>query len=164
MSRSVLKKHMQTCQGKKEKHKELCKNGATCRFLRNNRCSFSHPQSHIDQHPKRSPEVDSVQQDWITVRPRQRKPIWTCIFCDESIYSQDASRSHGCKMPSSECVPGESGKAKNRQETLCWWGINCQRVQNGSCWFKHIEQINMLPQQEQYWQGFPHRNPAGYQY
>ena len=42
ISKSALKKHVQSCQGKKDL--KLCKNGDQCRYYRASRCSFLHPQ------------------------------------------------------------------------------------------------------------------------
>ena len=163
VSRSALKKHKESCQGKKKKSQVPCRNGISCRFLRSNKCSFAHPQPQAAQQTNMNHESEPIQQQWETVRPRQRNPLWTCRFCSENIYNREASRRHGCKMHQTESVQVESNSMRNRKETLCWWGPECQRVQNGTCWFKHIEKINMLPHQGHVSQGFPQWNLVGYQ-
>ena len=40
ISKAVLKKHIMSCKGKKEK--ALCRNGDKCRYLKADRCMFEH--------------------------------------------------------------------------------------------------------------------------
>ena len=148
ISRAALKKHMPGCQGKKQR--EDCKNGELCRYHKANRCLFFHPSKRNHQPASRQNNRPNMQssmspnqdQEWHTIQRRNRKALWTCNFCDENIYNQEASRRHGstCKVRHSQ---SQNVLPQRRQSLWCQFQDRCNK--GLSCTFKHLE-------------GFPKRN------
>ena len=153
ISKAALKKHMPNCQGKKQR--EACKNGDSCRWFKANRCLFVHSSRSrqantnqnqrpiIDQRQVRQKSHQMNNQEWKTVQRRNRKPLWTCNFCSENIFNQEASRSHGstCRAKYSN---SQNSLPHKRQQFWCKFQDRCNK--GLFCEFKHLE-------------GFPKRNP-----
>jgi uncharacterized C2H2 Zn-finger protein len=162
ISRAALKKHESSCRG--EEQADLCRNGASCRYYKANRCNFFHPGKRHHQQPNRKnnqppiqrkqnqqparvknhPPVQEHHNQWHTVQSRRRNPLWTCNHCDKDIYNQDASRNHSNTCTGMNVSPqrGHSG----RQQLWCKFQETCNKGQ--TCGYKHFQSFPMgnLPQ------------------
>ena len=154
ISKAALKKHMPGCQGVKQR--EACRNGESCRYHKANRCLFFHPNKRQNQetsrpHRRPIPESQNIQhqrrqnhtpshqmdnQEWKTVQRRNRKPMWTCNFCGQDIYNQEASRCHGslCRARHSQPL---NVLPQKRHPLWCQFQDRCNK--GLSCTFKHLE-------------------------
>ena len=160
ISKAALKNHMPGCQGKKQR--EACRNGEFCRYHKANRCLFFHPikrqnQATSRQHQQPNPDNQNIQpprrqnrqpshqkntQEWTTVQRQHRNPLWTCNFCGQNIFNQEASRCHG-SICSARHSQSRNVLPHTRQQLWCQFQDMCNK--GLSCDFKHLE-------------GFPKRN------
>ena len=121
--RAALKKHTKSCHAK-QNNKALCRNGDSCHYLRNKRCSYDHPQQQ-DRHP-----INQHSQDWHTVQPRQRR--FRCHNCKTDFNNQDAKQNHICNRHQVHTTDGPQS-TKNRKDIDCRWGSECFRWAKGTC-------------------------------
>ena len=150
ISKVALKKHMTKCQGKKQS--EACKNGDSCRWFKANRCLFVHPtkRHQANTNQNQQPIIDWRQRqqrprhqpnnDWTTVRARERHPLWTCRFCEANIFSREAGRNHLCEMHPNKSVNKQLSdrKRSQNQKPLKWCQFQDRCFKGQSCSFKHM--------------------------
>ena len=127
ISSSGLKKHMDRCKGYEmpaKKSKEECWNGAECKFLKYNRCSYSHPEKPTSEEP------------WKTVQGRRSKKrrsdqILPCNNCKEKFKSPREKQNHKCRQHDvnrrDHIQPRER---KMKKDIECSRGPNCFRLAN----------------------------------
>ena len=144
ISKDGLKKHMGRCKGDEgpaKKGQEKCWNGAQCKFHKQNRCSYFHP------------EKPRSEESWRTVqrsRPKQPRPaqVLDCNKCKETFRSREEKQNHMCQYGEAR-KRGHTETSSRRKDIECSRGPNCFRLANGTCWFKHTSVRNSLPHRGQ---------------
>ena len=72
----------------------------------------------------------------------------TCNFCKIELIGIEAKKNHICEHHQFKTVSYQK-REKRRLETECKNGAGCWRAAFNKCWFKHSQQVNMLPHREQ---------------
>ena len=81
-----------------------------------------------------------------------RKPPFTCSYCKQSFFSQEAQKIHICEQHQNKSVT-EQLRALKRKTVECTHGVNCYRARRGRCWFKHTIPVQVSPHVGQGQQG-----------
>ena len=72
----------------------------------------------------------------------------TCNFCKVELFSSDAKENHICEQHPFKTV-SQQEREKSRMDIECTNGAGCWKAKHNKCWFRHSQQVIILPHQEQ---------------
>ena len=153
VSKAALKKHRKGCHGKTGV--EACRNGEQCRFHKENRCNFSHPQL-PQSHPQQKKRQQQPLQQRINQRQQQRNNHQQQkknnpqqqLFVQQQEDNQQVNQ--GWKTVEKRKRNSlQEQQREQRTNIQCRWGEGCKRLKSGLCPLKHSRLQNSIPHRSQ---------------